>query len=53
MEKYELDVAVLTKTKKKGRGNEVFDRYTQFYGEVNKQERTGAYLSITVSNLRR
>ena len=47
--KYNADVAVLTETKKKGRGSEELENFIHLYSGVNKEHRARAGVSILVN----
>ncbi|GJQ87439.1 hypothetical protein Trydic_g19204 [Trypoxylus dichotomus] len=46
--KAEIDVCVLTETKKEGTGNEIVAEYIYFYSGVQKHSRTKTGVSIAV-----
>lgn len=48
LEKYQMDVVVLTETKKKGDGNEEIGSYIHFYSGVPKCRRAKAGVSIVL-----
>lgn len=50
LKKYKLDIAVLSETKRKGKGNEEFDGYIYFWSGVNKYERARSGIAVLVKN---
>lgn len=48
LEKMNIDIGVLTETKKKGAGNERVGKYIHFYSGVNKNERAKRGVSMVV-----
>lgn len=48
IKKYKLDIAVLSETKRKGRGYEDEDEYVHFWSGVDKNERARAGISVLI-----
>lgn len=48
LDKFQIDIATLTETKKKGKGNEQYGSYVHFYSGVPKHERAKSGVSIVV-----
>lgn len=49
IDQYQLDIVVLSETKKKGNGNEVNQNYLHFYSGVDKDKRARAGVSIMIN----